>query len=181
MTLYYVTLSVQWCVVWCAAALLIGQLPEHLRELHFRGARRFSVVGFVIGIFPYRRVVVALVICIYLTAYLLSYAPMVDAVRAGRLSPPRGMLDYYVPVQWLIDATPARVPLLRWAAFWDLREGLIRDSDVRLNMSHWGATPAWLYGTGWTILGVVCVLGPAWIIRAAALRFLRFAVARPTK
>jgi hypothetical protein len=178
---YYVTLGVQWCVIWCASAILLGDLPDDLRQSHFRRASRFSVAGVVVGIFPYRRLVLSLAILAYLGMYLLSYAPMIDAVRSGRLSPPRGMLDYYVPVQWLIDATPARAPLLRWADLSHVREILISDSDARMRMSFWGTTPAWLYAAAWLILGIVCVLGPAWIIRIAALRVLRLAWRRPAR
>jgi hypothetical protein len=46
-------------------------------------------------------------------------------------------------------------------------------------MSYWGTTPAWLYATGWLALAIVCLLGPAWILRIAGLRFLRFAMPRP--
>ncbi len=176
MTFYYFTLAAQWCTLWCAAALLLCGLPEDVRQSRFRNVPRCSVTGVIVGIFPHRRLVFALLALVYLSTYLLSYAPMVDALRSGRLSSRPGMLDYYVPVQWLIDATPARVPLLRWADFWGLRDNLISDSERRLQMSHWGTTPAWLYPIGWMILGSACLFGPAWILRVTAVRFLRIAV-----
>src|SRR6185312_1579094 len=138
-------LAAQWCTLWCAAALLLGGLPEDVRQSRFRNVPRCSVTGVIVGIFPHRRLVFALVGVVILSTYLLSYAPMVDAVRSGRLLPLPGMMDYYVPVQWLIDATPARFPLLRWADFWELRDSFVRDSEQRLHASYWGTTPAWLY------------------------------------
>ncbi len=111
-----------------------------------------------------------------MTIYVLSYAPAEQALATGRLPWPKAMLDFYVPVQWLIDQTPLRVPLLRWAEVFGLREKFVTASARR--SSFWGTTPPWLYALGWAAVGVVCVLGPAWPIRRIVVLQHRKAVPR---
>ncbi len=106
--------------------------------------------------------------------YVLSYAPTEKALAAGRLPWPRAMMDFYVPVQWLIDQSPLREPLLRWADIHGQRANFVSASAARSN--YWGTTPPWLYALGWTIAGIVCVVGPAWLVRLILLRVLRSAV-----
>jgi hypothetical protein len=71
--------------------------------------------------------------------YVLSYAPVVRlsfgtdrvdplkpfAADAGSILPPPPAgdeLPAYVPVDWLIDHTPAQRPLLWWSELWGVRD-----------------------------------------------------------
>jgi hypothetical protein len=38
---------------------------------------------------------------------------------------------YYPPVEWMIDHTPVRIVVLKWAALWGVEEQLDTDSTVR--------------------------------------------------
>jgi hypothetical protein len=89
--------------------------------------------------------------------YVLSYAPMYRlkygqplriqthaALRLVHYAPP-GLpatvraqeprdwvpLACYAPVDWLIDGTPLRHPLIWWAGVWDVREWVESDSRTR--------------------------------------------------
>ena len=94
------------------------------------------------------------IVAVLFVVYVLSYAPMVQlqsghkgrpsfrklTFRSGRVvfdpNPPTvsGGLAYYSPVNWLIDHTPLREPLFRWAGVWNVRrdfetEWLIRETE----------------------------------------------------
>jgi hypothetical protein len=173
---YYLALSAMCLMLWGTAAVLMGPLPEDLRAHHLRRWPRWSVAGAVVRTIEYRRIVLPATICIWLICYVLSYAPILDGATEGRLRSPPNMLDFFVPVQWLIDMSPLREPLLRWAALFGERERFVRDSAARAQMLYWGTIPAWLYAAGWIIAEVACVVGPAWPIRLLLLRFLRAAL-----
>lgn len=79
------------------------------------------------------------------TLYVLSYAPY-SRVRYGPSSEAFSYAwDYspheagYRPVEWLIDRTPARKPLLRWAQIWSVEHRMARDSASRRNWSEQSA------------------------------------------
>lgn len=68
---------------------------------------------------------VAFVLIVLPIVYVLSYAPVfrfkIDAVTGDftMADPPReGWQELYRPVEWLIDSTPMREPLLAWARLW---------------------------------------------------------------
>jgi len=94
---------------------------------------------------------------VVLVLYVLSYAPMyrlkygqplriltaadLHLVKVAppslpatfRTQEPREWvpLACYAPVDWLIDGTPLRRPLLWWAGVWDVREWVEGDSSTR--------------------------------------------------
>jgi len=113
---YCLALGIMWLMIWSTAAVLMGPLPEDLRINHLRRWPRWSVAGTVVRTIEYRRIVLPAVICVWSVFYVLSYAPILAAQSAGRLRLPPNMLDFFVPVQWLVDKSPLREPLLRWAA-----------------------------------------------------------------
>jgi hypothetical protein len=67
-----------------------------------------------------RRVVVPMMLggMFFCVAYVLSYAPVYRYFAENVEAEPRGVWRVYVPVNWLIDRTPLRGPLLAWADLW---------------------------------------------------------------
>ncbi len=70
---------------------------------------------------------VALALVLLAAAYLLSYAPVVRWHVAARVGTPGNTyldgydLPVYQPVDWIIDNTPLRTPLLWWTGVWGVR------------------------------------------------------------
>jgi hypothetical protein len=64
--------------------------------------------------------------------HLVKYAPP-SLPATYRTREPRDWvpLACYAPVDWLIDSTPLRRPLLWWAGVWDAREWVEGDSATR--------------------------------------------------
>ncbi|MCH8148052.1 MAG: hypothetical protein IH987_08690 [Planctomycetes bacterium] len=66
--------------------------------------------------------------------YVLSHAPMwrfqIDRAR-GTVAKWTVSLPFYRPVEWMIDETPLREPLLRWADLWGVRGRIETDSLLR--------------------------------------------------
>jgi hypothetical protein len=96
-------------------ALLLGVLPDDLRNYHLRRWPPWSIAGTVTRMTEHPRIVLPAGAIAFAVNYVLSYAPTEQSLAAGRLPWPRAMMDFYVPVQWLIDQSPLREPLLRWA------------------------------------------------------------------
>ncbi|MBT6156819.1 MAG: hypothetical protein HOL01_18755 [Planctomycetaceae bacterium] len=73
---------------------------------------------------PTRKVIArfAVTALLIVVLYPLSYAPM---VRFGRVLP------IYRPVDWLIDETAAREPLLNWARVWGMQDEFETASQIR--------------------------------------------------
>lgn len=168
---YYISLGIMWGTLWCVTAMLLGVLPDDLRKYHLRRWHRWSVAGTVTRMTEHPRIVLSAGAIVFAVIYVLSYAPTEQALAAGRLPWSRAMMDFYVPVQWLIDQSPLREPLLRWAELYGQRAAFVAASATR--STYWGTTSPWLYALGWTILGVACVVGPALPIRLILIRLLR--------
>jgi hypothetical protein len=75
----------------------------------------------------------ALALVIAPVVYVLSYAPVVrslveaDLAREDRgisLGIPESIINIpgYAPIEWLIDETPLRYPLLRWCGIFGIEE-----------------------------------------------------------
>lgn len=171
MILYYAALGLMWLILWAAAALALGELPWKLPKTAEQGNRRWSMAGIGLRLLNRRRAVFAAIGGAYVLFYVLGYAPTMSAIRNGRLPQPGGMLDFYVPVEWLIDESPLREPLLLWANHWGERGEFESASASRLRSRYWGNASPWLYATGWLSLGIACVIGPAWLLRIAIRRF----------
>ena len=69
-----------------------------------------------------------LLVLLLLVVYVLSYAPVVRYC----VDPGASAHGIYRPVEWLIDETPVREPLLVWAQPWGVRSQLEMDSLIRL-------------------------------------------------
>jgi len=91
-------------------------------------------------------VAVILTLTVILVGYVLSYAPYIRYRYSIRKRPPRGVLvsynmdtpyivenrhTFYAPVEWLVDETPAKRPMLWWADVWDVRDKVSRDAVSR--------------------------------------------------
>jgi hypothetical protein len=80
---------------------------------------------------------IVLAVVLLVPVYVLSYAP------ALRLMHSRVVVDHpfmetviphvpgYAPVEWLIDNTPMREPLLRWGDLWGCGDDMRFSSDFR--------------------------------------------------
>lgn len=79
-----------------------------------------------------------------LLVYVLSYAPAIRYsygpdfnlyIKNGSamIDPPMSWIrtNVYVPVEWLIDKTPLRRPLLLWADLWNVRRSVEFVSECR--------------------------------------------------
>jgi hypothetical protein len=173
MNFYYIALGIMWCALWFSTALLMRRLPEDV-SMRLRGRwHPWSIAGLATRASEHGRWIMAAAAALFAIAYVLGYAPYESAVATGRLPMQRDMADFYYPVQFLIDETPLRKPLLSWGALFGQRDALESDSTFRSMEYHLGTTPAWLYAIGWSLLGVACVLGPAWIIRIVSIRLIR--------
>ena len=62
-----------------------------------------------------RYLTIIIVAHILLASYALSYAPAYTLANEGQWNVP---LHIFRPVEWAIDKTPLRHPLLAWAALW---------------------------------------------------------------
>ena len=67
---------------------------------------------------------------ILLVGYVLSFAPAYRYMQNGDL-PSGGVWRVYAPVNWLIDMTILREPLLDWADYWGVRFEFETTSDFR--------------------------------------------------
>ncbi len=70
--------------------------------------------------------------------YVLSYAPVVRCIKANQPEDPYRLfvadgsdLPMYLPVDWLIDKTPLKKPLLWWAGFWGVGADFYLANGVR--------------------------------------------------
>ena len=63
--------------------------------------------------------------------YVLSYAPVYRYFAENVAAEPSGVWRVYVPVEWLIDRTPLRSPLLAWADLWGVAFELDSASEAR--------------------------------------------------
>jgi hypothetical protein len=128
---YYFALAIMWGALWCVTALLLGPLPDDLRNYYFHRWRRWSIAGIAVRTTQLPRIVLAVGAVICAAYYALSYAPTEAALADGRLRMPRAMMDFFVPVQWLIDQSALREPLLRWADIYGQRENFVAASATR--------------------------------------------------
>ena len=162
-TVYNLILIVLWATVWSGGFW-------YFRTRRTRGPlfRRLSRRG---------RICVILGFVAVPSLYCLSYAPLLQlwlGAHGDRGNTPLMGLklwqldDLFVPVQWMIDNTPLRQPLLWWAGFWDVPERLTDASASRLRSgSIWGTTPPWLYASGWLLIGTACSVIPPYILDRA--------------
>lgn len=174
MALYYVALGIMWCTLWCVTALLLADLPKDLKEYYSGRWHRWSVAGIVVRVTAFRPWLLALVMLAFGAIYVLGYAPLEKARRTAALPVPAAMMDLYVPVQWLIDQSLLREPLLQWADLWGMRVSFELASSWR--KGWWGTTPPWIYAMGWVVAGIVCSAGPAFIVRWGLLRLVRTSI-----
>jgi len=172
MVLYFAALGIVWCVVWLAAALVLGGVPDWLRAHSREKWHRWSVAGVVARIAAHERIILAVAAIWFAGIYVLGYAPTMKAIRAGKLTRAEPIIDFYVPVQWLTDESALREPLLNWANDWGLRDQFASESDSRRRAHYWGNVPPAIYACGWSGVGLAFVFGPAWIIRYVVLRRL---------
>lgn len=83
---------------------------------------------------PLPQLVMASLLCGgIIVVYVLSYAPVyrVEMVRQNSPTPLGVWRSAYAPVDWLIDNTFLREPLLRWSELWNVRAFLESDSHGR--------------------------------------------------
>src|SRR5262245_20621829 len=131
MVCYFIALGIMWVALWCVMALSLGGLPDDLAQSYLRRWPAWSIAGTVTRTAVHSRIVFPAAAIVFAVAYVLSYAPTEQARAAGRLPWPRAMMDVYVPVQWLIDQSPLREPLLRWAESYGQRETFVSASTAR--------------------------------------------------
>jgi hypothetical protein len=70
--------------------------------------------------------------------YVLSYAPVYrwQANRQNQIFPVGPWRAIYDPVDWMMDKTPLRRPLLAWAEFWGIRSSFETDMHFRWTFGH---------------------------------------------
>ncbi len=148
-TIYFMILTVLWATIWSCCVWFFR--TRRTRGPLFRRLTRK------------RRI---LLVCVFVAMpciYCLSYAPFMRLLAvAPDLRPGIGALDdLYVPVQWLIDQTALREPLLSWAGIWHVSpQPLMAASAARMRF-FWGTTPPSLYAAGWLLIGIAwCVIPP---------------------
>jgi len=73
-----------------------------------------------------KAVILTVIITGLLGTYVLSYPP-IYRITGSRYRGP----VVYRPVEWLIDRTPLGGPLLRWSAFWGVRQEMQTDYGAR--------------------------------------------------
>jgi hypothetical protein len=80
--------------------------------------------------------------CVVTSGYVLSYAPVVRVIKAAqpddldRLYAADGYeLPPYAPIDWMIDQTPLRNPLLRWAELCGVGTDFLFASEIRSGTS----------------------------------------------
>ncbi len=143
-TSYYEFLIVMWCIVWA-----LGFWYFHSRRTRGPLLRRLT---------PTRRILLVVATIALPCLYVLSYAPL---MRSGLGT----FDDLFVPVQWLIDNTPLREPLISWASLWNVpAETLEVPSSSRMHGSFWGTVPAPFYAAGWIAIGIICCVTPPLIL-----------------
>lgn len=77
---------------------------------------------------PTRSIAIPIVVLLLGAGYVLSYAPVYRMkTESGML----GGIAGYQPVEWLMDETPLRDPLLRWASVWGVDDEMAWDCAVR--------------------------------------------------
>jgi hypothetical protein len=148
-SLYFAILTAMWAVIWSGGVWYL-----HTRRTRGPLWRRIGRKG---------RIAIIALSFVIPSVYCLSYPPL------------KGTLDdLFVPVQWLIDYTAIRQPLLSWAEICGISpERLIAESAARMP-STWGTTPPWLYASFWIAFGVACCAIPPYLIdRAAPLDRIR--------
>jgi hypothetical protein len=70
--------------------------------------------------------------------YALSYAPVFrwQMERQNTMCPEGKWRQLYDPVNWMIDRTPLRPPLLSWADYWNVRSPMETESWYRVKFSE---------------------------------------------
>lgn len=142
-TFYFAILTVMWAVIWSGGVWYLHARRTRgplWRRLGAKNRIAIIALGFVIP-----------------SVYCLSYAPL-----EGTLD------DLFVPVQWLIDHTAIRQPLLSWTEIvGSSRQQMIAESASRMR-STWGTAPPWMYASFWIAFGVACCAIPPYLIDRAA-------------
>lgn len=143
---YYAILICVWAAIWGAEFYYFRSRRAHGWLFRRMSPSKWLAFGSVCAAVP--------------TLYLLSYAPL---MRLG-LGP---LDDLFVPVQWLIDHTPLREPLIAWASFWNVPvETLEVASNLRMRGSFWGTVPAPIYASGWIAIGIICCVAPPFLLES---------------
>lgn len=144
-TFYFAILTVMWAVIWSGGVWYL-----HTRRTRGPLWRRLG---------QKRRIAIIALGFVIPTVYCLSYAPSDGKVN-----------DLFVPVQWLIDHTAIRQPLLSWAEICGIsREQMIAESAARMRSnSYWGTTPPWVYASFWILFGAACCAIPPYLIDRVA-------------
>ena len=174
MNWYFMALAVMWCTLWSVTAIVLGGWTQSSRPSTPHERYPWSIGGLFARVGKNRRVLHVVVLLVLVDKlYVLRYAPAAGVMATGKLTGMGPLLDLSFPVEWLIDETPLHEPLHRWAAVWGQRVNFDRISAARIKNNYWGDVPPWLYGSGWLLLGIVCVVGPAWILRLGVVWCLR--------
>jgi hypothetical protein len=152
---YYAVLAIIWLTVW-------GSVFFWLWARYQRKSPLWST----------RYVAFALPVAILIVAglqYVLSYAPFAyykhrrEAYVMGERTALAPLEKLYVPVQWLIDFTPARDLLLKWADRWDVGNRLRIESNNRQlyrQRNYWGPYTPWYHAIVYLSLGSLCAFLP---------------------
>jgi hypothetical protein len=79
--------------------------------------------------------------CVVTSGYVLSYAPVVRVIKATQTDDPQLSaadgyeLPPYAPIDWMIDQTPLRRPLLCWAELCGVGTDFWFASEIRSGTS----------------------------------------------
>jgi hypothetical protein len=98
--------------------------------------------------------------------YLFMLYP--SAVRYAYGTRAGGLLDLFVPADWVFDHTPLRAGILKVGEIWGVDELLERHSQIRLNGHYWGYSNPWLDVATW--IGIAFVAGACLVLLRRALR-----------
>lgn len=153
--IYYGVLCVFWAVVWSAVYYLFDAYGKSTSLRGFFNRRDHVLVLLVAGAMP--------------SVYLLSYAPTYSYAKAGNLA------DLYVPVDWFVDHTVMREPMLRWAEIWNARGAIESSSAYRMRTGTiWGTTSPTLYAMFWLVWGAICCIAPPYLLYWCVRRWNRW-------
>lgn len=140
--LYFTILAGAWLVVWSAVFLLITRPADCHKYVWQPVYTRWFLILFVMGA-PF--------------TYLTGYPACLALSQKMPITAP--LLDIFVPVEWLVDHTPARFLVQEAAQWWNVSSRISAASESRLQRDYWGQWP-WLSAGGELVLVITAVVLP---------------------